>query len=341
MLLLQSFNVHAELLLEKQRALSSDQNETSVSVGPVVKRYWKNLLQLSGQQTQESTSNAQQQSQQNQSITRTAANTPSIYAHKTQSTSMTSVHKTTTNTPASSPNKRASTAGSCVSTHTVGCQTVESALVPCEACACVQTVMKDSSDALVSLCQSLGLPCSMLGFLEAVEETQQLGRLSVCDISQWASEQRRDISRVGKHVLEPLKKKLKETEMEQENLRKQLSEMVRREKEERKKMEEEWERRMQEVKSNGEEVVKRLKQEKEDLKREYERATLQEQVHRLHSLENMLREVEESRQNLEKELRSTQTLLDKETAKNHSMQRQHEVCLFPEHDVFPNKQDIQ
>lgn len=53
MLLLQSFNVHAELLLEKQRALSPEQNEISVSIGPVVKRYWKNLLQLSSQQTQE------------------------------------------------------------------------------------------------------------------------------------------------------------------------------------------------------------------------------------------------------------------------------------------------
>ncbi len=74
--------------------------------------------------------------------------------------------------------------------------------MPCEACACVQEVMKESSDALVSLCQSLGLPCSMQGFLEAVEETQQLGRLSACDISQWASEQHRDMSRVGKHVLE-------------------------------------------------------------------------------------------------------------------------------------------
>lgn len=88
------------------------------------------------------------------------------------------------------------------SAHTVSCQTVASALVPCEACACVQAVMKESSDALVSLCRSLGLPCSMQGFLEAVEETQQLGRLSACDISQWASEQRKDMSRVGKHVLE-------------------------------------------------------------------------------------------------------------------------------------------
>ncbi|XP_016417122.1 coiled-coil domain-containing protein 157 [Sinocyclocheilus rhinocerous] len=362
MLLLQSFNIHAELLLEKQRALSSDQKETSVSIGPVVKCYWRNLLQLSCQQAKESTSNGQQPpSQQSPSITRTAANTTTINTHKTQSTSMTSIQKTTTNTPASTPatfqHERASAAGSCVSIHTVGCQTVESALVPCEACACVQAVMKESSDALVSLCQSLGLPCSIQGFLEAVEETQQLGRLSACDISQWASEQRRDMSRVGKHVLEvretvePLKKKLKETEMEREKLRKQLSETVKREKEERRKMEEEWECRMQEVKSRAEETVRRLKQEKEELKRgitlledrnseltaelnlqteakqslEYERATLQEEVRRLHSLENMLREVEESRQNLEKELRSTQTLLDKESAKNHSVRRQHEA----------------
>ncbi|KAK9970365.1 hypothetical protein ABG768_026313 [Culter alburnus] len=362
MLLLQSFNVHAELLLEKQRVLSSGQNESSVSIGPVVKRFWNNLLQLRNQQAQEGTNGQQLRSQQSSSfITRTAANTPTVNTHNTQSTSMTSPHKTTSITPdSSSHHRRVSTAGSCVSpsTHTVSCQTVESALVPCEACACVQAVMKESSDALVSLCQSLGLPCSMQGFLEAVEETQQLGRLSACDISQWASEQRKDISRVGKHVLEvretvePLKKKLKETEMEREKLRKQLSETVKREKEERRKMEEECERRMQEVKVKGEKAVRRLKEEQEELKRgvtlleekkseltaelnlqteakqslECERAALQEKVHHLHnSQETMLKEMEESRKNLEKELRSTQTLLDKETAKTHSVQRQHEA----------------
>lgn len=70
-----------------------------------------------------------------------------------------------------------------------------------------------------------------------------------------------------RETVEPLKKKLKETEMEREKLRKQLSEMAKREKEERRKMEEEWERRMQEVKSKGEEAVRRLKKEMEDLKR--------------------------------------------------------------------------
>lgn len=110
---------------------------------------------------------------------------------------MSSIHKASSSSPAFTLQH-----GSRVTTHTVSCQTVESALVPCEACACVQAVLKENSDAVVSLCQSLGLPCSMQGFLEAVEETQQLGRLSGCDISQWASEQRRDMSRVGKHVLE-------------------------------------------------------------------------------------------------------------------------------------------
>ncbi|XP_002663220.3 coiled-coil domain-containing protein 157 [Danio rerio] len=351
MLLLQSFNVHAELLLEKQQTLSLDPNETSVSIGPVVKRYWKNLLQLNSQQKQESScSGNQPPSQQSPSVSKTAPNTPTTL--KTQSASMSSIHKTSSSSPAFTLQH-----GSCVSTHSVSCQTVESALVPCEACACVQAVLKENSDAVVSLCQSLGLPCSMQGFLEAVEETQQLGRLSACDISQWASEQRRDMSRVGKHVLEvretvePLKRKVKETEMEREKLRKQLSETVNREKEERRKMDEQWERKMQEVKVKSEDAVRRLKQEQEELKRgltlledrnseltvelklqteakhslEFERNGLQEEVHRLHSFETMLKEVEESRQNLEKELRSTQTLLDKERGRNHSVQHQHEA----------------
>lgn len=44
-------------------------------------------------------------------------------------------------------------------------------------------------------------------------------------------------------------------------------------------------------------------------------------------METMLREVKETRENLENELRSTQALLDKERAKSFSVQRQHEVCI--------------
>lgn len=67
--------------------------------------------------------------------------------------------------------------------------------------------------------------------------------------------------------MEPLKKRLKETETEQEKLRKQMSETVNREKEQRRKLEEEWKNRIQEVKATGEGAVRKLKQEQEELKR--------------------------------------------------------------------------
>ncbi|XP_057213364.1 coiled-coil domain-containing protein 157 isoform X2 [Triplophysa rosa] len=367
MLLLQSFNVHAELLLGKQRPSSSGQNGAPVSVGPVVKLYWKNLLELSNQYVQRSTSNMCEQSPPSPSGI--APNTPAINTHRTQRTSMTSIHKTSSNTPAStSHSRRASAACSSVSyispsTCTVSCQTTESKLVPCEACICLQAGMRETGEAVVSLCQSLGLPCSLKDLLVTVEEQLKLGHLSACDVSQWASEQRRDMSRVGKHVLEvretvePLKKKLKETETEREKLRKQMSETVNREKEQRRKMEEEWKNTTQEVKATGEGAVRKLKQEQEELKRgvmlledknteltaelnsqteakqslECERASLQEEVLRLHSLETMLREVKERRENLENELRSTQALLDKERAKSYSVQRQHEALQVKQH----------
>lgn len=67
--------------------------------------------------------------------------------------------------------------------------------------------------------------------------------------------------------MEPLKKKLKETEIEREKLRKQISETVNREKEQRRKTEEEWKNKIQEVKDAGEGAVRKLKQEQEELKR--------------------------------------------------------------------------
>lgn len=67
--------------------------------------------------------------------------------------------------------------------------------------------------------------------------------------------------------MEPLKKKLKETEVDREKLRKQISETVNREKELSRKMEEEWKNRIQEVKAAGDGAVRTLKQEQEEFKR--------------------------------------------------------------------------
>lgn len=60
---------------------------------------------------------------------------------------------------------------------------------------------------------------------------------------------------------------------------------------------------------------------------ECERDCLVEEVHGLHLQEVRWKEVEERRTELEAELSNTHTLLDKETAKYRSAQRQHEVCV--------------
>lgn len=52
-----------------------------------------------------------------------------------------------------------------------------------------------------------------------------------------------------------------------------------------------------------------------------------DEVHRLRLEEVRWKETEGKKRNLETELRDTQKLVDKESAKYHSTQRQHEVCV--------------
>ena len=114
--------------------------------------------------------------------------------------------------------------------RTVSSQTVTSALVPCGACARVQSSLREVSDALVGLCQSQGLPSSLKYFLAALDESLEQGRLSAGDVAQWAVEQRRDVGRLGKHLskmrdtLQPLRESLVALEQARDGLRKQLEE---------------------------------------------------------------------------------------------------------------------
>ncbi|KAK6306495.1 hypothetical protein J4Q44_G00234200 [Coregonus suidteri] len=69
-------------------------------------------------------------------------------------------------------------------THNVSCQTVDSSLVPCDACAQVQSSLRETGDALVELCRSEGLPTSLQRLLVAVDDILEQGRLTVGDVSQ-------------------------------------------------------------------------------------------------------------------------------------------------------------
>lgn len=115
-----------------------------------------------------------------------------------------------------------------VDSHNVSCQTVESSLVPCDACHQVQSILRKIGDALVELFQSEGLPSSLQPLLIAVEDTVELGHMMSGDVAQLANEQLRDMRRLKKHLqdvrgtVQPLKERLVEAETERESFRSQL-----------------------------------------------------------------------------------------------------------------------
>ncbi|XP_034162304.2 coiled-coil domain-containing protein 157 [Pangasianodon hypophthalmus] len=348
LLLLQSFNAYTEQMLGGQRAGDCGKAGGSVCVGPVVKRYWNNLIHFSSQQRRQRTSSA--------SRMETSSSSSSTHPDPRISSS-TSQRSAPSSSPSCSLHTSPTPSARC---RSVSCQTVESALVPCDACAGVQATLQDSARAVASLCQALGLSCSLWSFLQAVEETLQLGRLSACDLALWAREQQRDLGRIQKHVthvqekVESLTHSLQKAEEERDELRAQLQrekETNRREREERRRREEEWERTLQEEKHRRDEELRTQQEAQEELRRgaaalevkiselkgeselqretqqclERERDSLVDEVHRLRLEEVRWKEMEEKKRNLEMELSDTQKLLDKESAKYHSAQRQHEA----------------
>lgn len=114
------------------------------------------------------------------------------------------------------------------SSQNKSCQTVESSLIPCDACHQVQTLLRKTGDALVDLLQSEGLPSSLQPLLAAVDDSLELGRMTAGDVSQWANEQCRDTRRLEKHLqdvrcmVQPLKDRLAAAEEEQKRFRSQL-----------------------------------------------------------------------------------------------------------------------
>uniref|UniRef100_UPI003AAB47C2 coiled-coil domain-containing protein 157-like n=1 Tax=Centroberyx gerrardi TaxID=166262 RepID=UPI003AAB47C2 len=218
-------------------------------------------------------------------------------------------------------------------TRNVSCQTVESSLVPCDACDQVQSILRQTGDAVVELCRSEGLPSSLQRLQVAVEDALELGHLTAGDVAQWAREQRRDMGRLGKHLQEvrgtvrPLRDRLAAAEAEREGCR---SRMERAQEELKREMAKhqagilQLEQALQEAQRSVKETERRLQEEQQQLKRECEKNELQEKVKTLQIEEEARRKLEERSQQLGSQISETQLLLDKESAKYHSACRQQE-----------------
>ncbi|KAG9270542.1 coiled-coil domain-containing protein 157 [Astyanax mexicanus] len=367
MLLLQSFNIYTEMMMGDQRGHSGKTGQ-GVSIGPVVKRYWTNLVRLSSQQQQGRTTS--KNSQRSPSAPQHSISQTDITSSTARSALSTPASKLQNPRPASSSPSRTAPPAPASESRSVSVQTVESALVPCTACARVQSSLKESAEACLSLCRALGVNSFLQHLLMAVEDTEQLGRLTASDLAQWACEQRKDMGRIEQHITEvketvdSLRNKLKKAEEQRGKLRAQLEqekERAEREREERMSREEEWECQLQELKTRGEVMQRKLQEEQEEIKRgakaleirvselsrelelqretqqclQCERDSLVEEVHRLHlQEEERKREYQESRRELETELSNIQTLLDKESAKYRSAHRQHEAMQVKQHALL-------
>ncbi|XP_029115562.1 coiled-coil domain-containing protein 157-like [Scleropages formosus] len=361
-----SFNAHVELVLGIQSGKSPTWPALSlVSIGLVVKHFWRNLVELS---------RVHQQLQEERDIVNTGRSSAADAGEtaedkdklKKQCLSPSSVIG---RRPPSSVSQASSGLGSCfssgprcvaVETRPVGCQTVASSLVPCDACARVQNSLRTVSDALVATCQGQGLPSSLGRFLEAVDESLEHGCLSAADVAQWAAEQSRDLGRLGKHLsqlrdtIEPLKESQVALEGQRAEMKaqvKRMEDLMAREREDHRAGREQLELRLKEAQEREEEAVRRLQVELEELKQgaaslkekncrmeaelcaqqdhvhalEREKSRLLEEVRLLREERAAARDLEERRRSLEAELSSHKLLLEKESAKYLSACRQQEA----------------
>ncbi|XP_071338493.1 coiled-coil domain-containing protein 157 isoform X2 [Trachinotus anak] len=365
LLLLQSFSSYVEQQKSSYRREQSHQ-KGCLSVGLIVRNYWSNLVQFASFK-----GTFKDLKKQTKTFDCDETETVSSVYHRTSSGSDSCRHCLSTWSSTSSfkflPQNHVPSSPShntlchpTADSHTVSCQTVESSLIPCDACHRVQSALRKTGDALVELFQSEGLPSSLQPLLAAVEDTLELGHMTAGDVTQWANEQLRDIRRLAKHLqdvrgtVHPLKDRLATAEAERERFRSQL---LRAQKEFKQEMEKhqativQLEFSLQKAQRSMKETEQRLQEEKQQLKTETlsleesnsrlkekvavqqdalqalecEKKALQEKVKSLHLEEEACCKLQQRIQQLESQISETQVLLDKENAKYCSACRQQEA----------------
>ncbi|XP_075852812.1 coiled-coil domain-containing protein 157 isoform X2 [Microcebus murinus] len=219
LLLLQSCASYLETLGSEQMMPSAQAVGPCMSVGLTVRRFWNSLLRL-GMLYQQ----AAPQQRENQGETPTSK--PTAKGKPARSPE----RMTTKFIKAPSPMPRLpqtcqeletipvrlslqcpATAENTTSVH---CQTIETALVPCDACTSVQGSLQEVGKVVISLCQSQNLPSSLGQFQQLVQDSMGLRPLPAATVGHWAAEQSKDLARLKtgdlKTKVATLERKLKQ-----------------------------------------------------------------------------------------------------------------------------------
>ncbi|XP_036908397.1 coiled-coil domain-containing protein 157 isoform X4 [Sturnira hondurensis] len=245
--------------------------------------------------------------------------------------------------------------GATESTKSVQSQTVETALVPCDACIRVQGSLWEVGKVVISLCRSQNLSSSLGHFQQLVQDTMGLRPLPAATVGHWAAEQSKDLTRLSKHVgaltqlVGALQAQLEEAEGQKDGLRKQVGELeqaLQQEQGERRRQADEaqqrlakWECDQQQLLTETSDLKRKvaalegeLKQHQESMQAmEIKSQQLQEEAKHKVEAERQVQQLEEQVQLLagrldgaSQQIRWASTELDKEKARVDSMVRHQE-----------------
>ncbi|XP_056200083.1 coiled-coil domain-containing protein 157 isoform X3 [Falco biarmicus] len=300
LLLLQTFTGYAENLLSEQATPLPQAVGPCMSAGRTARTYWHSMLKLGAFHQQ-------------------------LLDERLQLGASSEVGRSTSQCPPSSvPAPGSSGSGSPVpraarstaeSSRSISTQTTRSFLEPCATCASAQASLREVGQTITSICQSQNIPSALSRFQELVDNSTGRRTLSARDVSCWASEQSKDLSRISKHLqallqqVSPLKAQLEDSEKQRDELQKQvedISKSLQAEKKRRAQQRKEAEQRAEARRKEHLAAVARLERDKDELRRGA--AVLEE---RLSALQEELavkraavQELEGTKTTLREELRS-------------------------------------
>ncbi|NXM05343.1 CC157 protein, partial [Tyrannus savana] len=327
LLLLQSFTGYAEMVLCGRAVPPARGTGPCMSAGLTARRFWSTMLRLGAfcQQLQHQDKDCRKEIPTQQS-------------------------------PPPSPGSRGSSqprAGPSLAqgTRSVPTQTSRCPLGSCDSCSSAQASLREVGRAISSLCQSQNIPSALSKFQEVLEDSAGRRRLSATDLSYWASEQSKDLSRINKHLqellqqLNPVKAELEEVGKQKEELRRQVedfSQKLQAEKETQVQQQRKAEQSLKAKDKEHLEAVARLERDKDDLRRacsplptlghgccvspELTKTTLLEEMKTTMVARSQMLELEEKvqmltgqRDSLDRELSATSTELEKEKVRVQSV----------------------
>ncbi|NWI07063.1 CC157 protein, partial [Tichodroma muraria] len=166
--------------------------------------------------------------------------------------------------------------GRAQSTRSVPTQTPGSPLGSCDTCSSAQASLHEVGRAITSICQSQNIPSAVSKFQDVLKDSTGRRNLSATDMSYWASEQSKDLSRINKHLqgllqqVNPVKAELEEMGKQKEKLQRQVEDFSRKLQAEKDTQAEQQRKAEQSLKAKDKEhseAVARLEQDKDDLRR--------------------------------------------------------------------------